>query len=149
MKYLESYKSNKKTKINLNSRIVDFKNKFPTGTYMVFTCEDVDWKIRERGDVLYLGKIGNIVHVKQDTHDGDQIDSTYLQVLLFDFIMEIDIPLILFSTKEFNLDNNKNFKQILFTSNSLRDAQNKFDELKKQEPYSDWIIKQNIRKYNI
>lgn len=151
MKYLESYKSNLRTKPKLN---VDLKNKFISGQYMIFTCEDIDWKFksktfRESGDILYLGKIGNIEHIKDEKPDGEIYTNTYLSVLLLDFIMEIDLPIIQFSTKEFNLNNNKNFKQILYTSNSREDAQKKFDELKEQEPYSNWSIKKDARKYNI
>lgn len=156
MKYLESYKGNQKKKINLNSKFVDLKNKFPTGKYMIFTCEDYDWKNKDCGDVLYLGKIGNIEHVKEE-RNMNIITNIYLSVLIIDLMMEIDLPYEQFSTKEFNLDSEilflKNFKQILFTSNSLEESQKEFDELKKQEPYCNWEenlrIRKNMKKYNI
>jgi len=147
MKYLESYKSNLRTKSKVN---VDLKNKFISGQYMIFTCEDIDSKTyTEKGDILYLGKIGNIEHSKEERSDGEIYNSTYLGVLLLDFIMEVDLPIIQFSEKKFNLNNKNNFKQILFKSNSFLESQKKFDELKEQVPYSNWIIKQDTRKYNI
>lgn len=149
MKYLESYKSNKLNKINLNSEIVDIINKFIPGQYMIFTYNECNFKNLESGDVLYLCKIGHIKHVKEnDRHNYNVFDKQYLNVKIFDFIPEIELTFIPLGTKEFNIDNN-NFKQIIFTSNSLEKAQNKFNELKEEYPYSDWIINQNIRKFNI
>jgi hypothetical protein len=153
MKYLESYKCNQRKKINLNSKLVDFKNKFPTGKFMIFICRDYDWGNREGGDVLYLGKIGNIEHAKEKRNTEMVVVGTYLKVLLLDLIMEIDLPYEQFSTKEFSLDSENNFKQILFTSNSREESQKEFDELKEQEPYSKWkenmAIRKNMRKFNI
>jgi len=145
MKYLESYKSNLKTKINLNNKIVQINNKFIIGQYMIFTCYNYNWKLKEGGDTLFLGRIVNMKHSKEiDNYNYNEYTKTYLEILLFDFIMEVEQDYSLFSTKEFDLDSKDNFKEIIYTGNSLTDAKEKFNELK--EP---WVIKQTTRKFNI
>ena len=151
MKYLESYKSNKRTKINLSSKIVDTRNKFVAGKYMIFINYTYNWKIGQGGDVLILGQIKNLQHVKEidRTYYNESI-KTYVDVLIIDFVPEIEQhDYTLFRTVEMDVDGEHNFKQILFESNSLKEAHEKFNELKEQQPYCDWEMKQDARKYNL
>jgi hypothetical protein len=157
MKYLESYKSNKLDKVNLSNKIVDIRNKFISGQYMIFIYTETNFIsvsgnfLPESSDILFLCKIGNVEHVNHYvSYNGhDILNKMYLHVLILDFITEIEFPNTHLGKKVINIDDNKNLKQILFRSNSLKDAQNKFDELKIREPYSDWALKQNLKKFNI
>lgn len=41
------------------------------------------------------------------------------------------------------------FNTIIYTSTSLKDTKDKFEELKETQPYYDWLLKQNMNKYNL
>lgn len=149
MKYLESYKSNKKYIPKLNSNIVDIRNKFASGKYIIFLYSNFNWVARKDVETLILGQIGNIEHILEPRSYSFQKpnESKYVGIKVIDFTSEMlqDNPKFeLDQIQKYNIGNEKDFKDIIYTSNSLKETQEKFDELK--EFYE---VTWNAMKYNL
>ena len=123
-------------KVNLKTRIERNKTDLISGMYIIFLSDRFNWTIRKNGNTLILGQI-RIVEYEEN--------SQYAQIVLLDFVSEIEQDIELLDVRSFNV---KSIEK-LYTTPSLTDAKRKFDELLKQQPYYDWKINNDANKYNI
>ena len=150
MKYLESYKQNKRTVAKLNKNIVDIRNNFVSGRYIVFVYSYYSWENKQDVEKLIFGQIGNIEHKKEISERGDAIrEQIYVKVRILDFIEELkedhpNLNLFIGSTKSYSIDNNKDFTAILYSSNSKLETEINFNRFKEKYEVT-WMAK----KYNI
>ena len=123
-------------KVNLKTRIERNKTDLISGMYIIFLSDRFNWTIRKNGNTLILGQI-RIVEYEEN--------SQYAQIVLLDFVSEIEQDIELLDVRSFNV---KSIEK-LYTTPLLTDAKRKFDELLKQQPYYDWKINNDANKYNI
>ena len=139
----ERFKENK-LKISLKTKIELNKKGIIEGMHLVFVNNEYNWEIRRSGDNLVLGKIIDIDLVYEN---GQYY--RYANVLFIDFATSIEQKFEKFEKRLFSIESSTDFKEILYSSVSLRDAKNKFDELVKQLPYSEWYMRTVAKNYNL
>jgi len=143
MKYIKSFE-NKKEK-NIQSALYNnIINEYIPGFYIIFKYESYQWKKNKMSEYLALGKIG----IPEIFDEGD----IRLKIDIISFIYELDqsdLPeedTFKSGNKYINLKL-KTFKKI-FASTSLKQTQDKFDELKKEQVL-EWEINSSSSKFNI
>lgn len=133
----EGFKSKMDKQIELNKKI----NLYTPGSFIIVCLDRWSTFIRDVGPVLLLLKI--ISYEKVQTYDVKH----YIKIQILDYIsldkQDIDIDTV----TSMDIENDKT--QMLFKSNSKVSAINKFEELKEEYPYKNWIIKNDMEKYNI
>jgi len=139
----ERFKENK-LKINLKTKIELNKKGIVEGMHLVFINNEYNWRIRRSGDNLVLGKIIDIDLVQEN---GQYYK--YANVLFIDFATSIEQNFQKNEKRLFSIESSTDFKEILYSSVSLKDAKNRFDELVKQLPYSKWYFRTVAQKYNL
>lgn len=120
MKYIKKYES-----FDYNAN-----KKFPTDIYIISTYREHEQKS------LFLAKV--LPFSRYDRND-------YISIKYIDYISDRDRDLsgkndVLYIPK---------LNTIYYKSKSLEDAQKRFDKMKEQKPYCDWIIEKEMKKYNI
>lgn len=122
MKYIKTYES----------------NKFEPGTYMIYP--ETLFKSHDRKkDKKYIYLVKILIN---------RTPINKISVHVIDYLSNL-------SNDSRNLKGEKHVLEIskittiLYKSKSLEDAQERFDKLKEQKPYSDWIIEEEMNKYNL
>lgn len=145
LKLFENFSKQKKLKVNLKTKIELNKNGIIEGMYLVFINNEYNWRIKQSGDNLVLGRIINIDNLVEENGQYYR----YADVLFIDFVTEIEQNFQKNEKRPFSIESSTDFKKILYSSVSLRDAKNKFDELVKQSPYSEWYFRTVVKNYNL
>jgi hypothetical protein len=137
----EGFKDNINKKIILNKKL----SLYIPGTFIIICLDRWSSFIRNSSTVLFLLK--NIRNEHVESYDVEHNIKHYAIIKILDYIsldkQDIDIG------SETNIDIEDKDIEILFKVNSEKDAINKFEELKKEYPYKDWVIKNDMEKYNI
>lgn len=107
--------------------------KFPPNTYFIATKKKWMFMGGEHR-YLFLAKVLNIKDVKTDC----------LYIKYIDSISDKDKDLL-----GDDVINIPSIGTIYYKSTNCIDAQERFDKMKKQKPYSDWFIEKDMKKYNL
>ena len=132
MKYLEIYDGF--TNKELLNREISI-SKYAPESYIIFLYDTFSWKDKKSSNNLILGKI-DFIH--------GTIPGTRVRIKIVDIVEEYENKIL---GSDFNIDKIKEGEK--FLSNSLKMAQYQFDLLKNKEPYSNWIINKDAKKFNI
>ena len=131
MKYLKTFETHKdkyRQKQKLNNSI----NEYVPGAYVVFYKTFFSWEHKKDNNFLFIGRINHA-----DLYNTEEV-GVYIDII--DFDSEIFSPTFK-SPNVFNIE--RNFEKVII-SNSLKTAQDKYDELSEQME----ITKQS-NKYNL
>lgn len=149
MRRIEDYKGYKdkmKSKIDLKNKI----NKFIPGMYIIFVYKQFNWKTSQSVNTLILGNIMGVEENKYYDSDNGHYVEFYIKIKYVDFVSDSESDIELNSIHNFNIERDLGgLNDIFYSSSSLKDTRIKFDELKSQSPYSEWLINNDANKYNL
>lgn len=137
-------------KDKMNQNIIDSKKleNFIPGMYIIFNTDFFNLKIMKSGSSLVFGKIRAVEKNSDYDYDNERYTKlTIIRIDIIDLISEIEEDSTFRTTTSFNI--NRDFKEILFINSSLKVTQNKYEEIKIQQPYCDWEMKRDSEKYNM
>ena len=132
MKYIKTFENERQEKYKLFRK----KGICKELTFVIFKFKILDLNTYKGVWHLILGQIVN-----------NSFSSHYSRIYIIDNISDGPSQI-----KENNVEQPfpmEKFNEIVYTSDSIVDAKNKFDELKEIEPYKTWKFNQDITKYNL
>ena len=142
----KGYKNKMKSKIDLKSKI----NNFIPGMYIIYVYKHYNWKTSQYVNTLILGNIIGVEENKYHNDDKGHYVEYYIKIKYVDFISDIESDINLEGDHYFNIEKDLGgLNNVFYSSSSLKDTKIKFDELKSQSPYSEWLINNDANKYNL
>lgn len=144
MKYLKTYegvKSKLDARIKAHSKSQDFIQ----GFFVIFTCSDYEWNPGRVVNKLILGKIINKEDeiTSGDAWGHDRSVETYVKIDVIDILNDSEARNIT------HVANNIKKLNLLYKSSSQKSAKEEFKNIKELEPYSEWVLNNDIGKYNL
>lgn len=120
------------------------------GNYIIYEDPIQDWKYKNLKE-QYIDHL-ILCRIEQNWRDDKYVyrknPGFYTNVKYIDFISkgkELLNKNEMSSAQPVDEISNK----IIYSTKSLVDAKNKFEELKNQKPYENWIMNDNMKKYNL
>lgn len=142
MKYIKKFES--KTKRDKLKVEVEINEQFIPGSYLIFNFSRYSFKLNKLINFLILAQI---INAKKSILDSCSLILT-VRIINYEYdFEELNDDEIKNSIISLHISE-KNFRKI-YTSVSLKDSTEKYNELKNSETYKKWEIDRNINKYNL
>jgi hypothetical protein len=130
----EGFKDNINKQIELNKKT----EVYTPGSFIIVDTYRWSGILKQHGQILFLLKI-----IKYDKAIG----YFYVEIQILDYISSIKQDVKIDEITHMDVESQEH--KILFKSNSKIEAISKFEKLKEEYPYKEWILKNDMGKYNI
>lgn len=144
MKYIKKFES--KTKRDILKDKIDMINEYIPGMYIISKFTRYSWTKKSNVNFLILSQV-----ISYQKGAYLMVDANILKSRIIDYVYDFEELDTLLDKKDDMMTlfiKKDNFEKIYETT-SLKDAVNKYDEIKKSEPYKTWEINRDTEKYNL
>lgn len=130
------------------NEIIKTFNLYKKDSYIILSANRWSKYHQKYSPVIFLLEIISKRTIQEYDDKNNIIYFYYIDVKILDYISKDKQDIELNSITHISIEDNQKF-DILYSSFSNKESVKKFNELKNQSPYKEWIVKSESEKYNL